>query len=104
MNPMLREQLADILAEEIALQKPAPFDIEFQALDVSPRARKMRDSIRIARNYNWPDAIPHFLESRGVSHIADLTDPQLDDLHDRMLGYVDAAETGASLPDCLPAN
>ena len=45
-----------------------------------------------------------FLESRGQSHIADLTDPQLDDLLDRMNGYVDAAEMGCSLADCLPAS
>lgn len=103
MNPMLRDELAAILAE--APCPPAmPLDIEFPAVDVSPRARKMRAVMRIANTYGWHSAITHFLESRAVSYLSDLTPPQLDDLLGRMHGYVDAAETGASLPDCLPAS
>lgn len=102
LDPLALKSLAIELAA--AMPPPAaPADIEFAPIDVSPRAVKMRNALRIARAYNWPDAIPHFLQSRGVTHLADLNDTQLDDLMDRMEGYVDAAMTGASLADCLPA-
>jgi hypothetical protein len=40
---------------------------------------------------------------KDAEYISDLTDPQLDDLLDRMNGYVDAASMGCSLADSLPA-
>lgn len=73
------------------------------AVDVSPRAQKMHEIMCIANAHSWQIAVRHFLMTKGVGYLSDLTDPQLDDLLDRMQGYVDAAETGASLPDCLPA-
>lgn len=103
MNPFLREELAALLAEA-PLPEPSQYEAQFPPVDVSPRARKMRGVMRIADRHGWHCAITHFLESRGVSYLSDLTDPQLDDLLDRMHGYVDAAETGASLADCLPAS
>lgn len=87
-----------------ALPPPTPPDIEFPPVDVSPRARKMRRVLRIADCHGWRSAITHFMESRGVAYLSDLTAPQLDDLLDRMEGYLDAAETGSSLEDCLPAS
>ncbi|UNK43438.1 hypothetical protein MNO14_04970 [Luteimonas sp. S4-F44] len=63
----------------------------------------MHEIMHIANAYNWQIAVRHFLVTKGVRYLSDLTDPQLDDLLSRMHGYVDAAETGASLPDCLPA-
>lgn len=72
-------------------------------LDVSPRGIKIREIWRIAEHYRWPDAIPHFLSTKGVPYLSDLTDPQLEDLMQRMEGYVDAVETGSSLADCPPA-
>lgn len=76
----------------------------FQPIDVSDRAKKMHEVMAIANTYNWQIAITHFLMTKGVPYLSDLTDPQVDDLLDRMHGYVDAAEMGASLPDCLPAS
>lgn len=102
LDPMVLKSLAIELAA--AMPPPMPADIDFAPIDVSPRAVKMSNIIRIATSYGWPDAIPHYLRSRGVSHLSDLTDPQLDDLMDRMDGYVDAAMTGCSLADCLPAS
>lgn len=78
--------------------------LALQPVDASPRARTMRDILRIARAHQWEDAIVHFLETRGVSYMSDLSEPQLGDLLDRMNGYVDAAEMGCSLPNCLAAN
>ena len=97
--------LKTLALELAAAMPPTPLsDIDYPSVDISQRAIKMTKVIRIAHNYNWPDAIPHFLRSRGVSHILDLSDTQLDDLEDRMDGYVDAAMTGCSLVDCLPAS
>lgn len=73
------------------------------ALDTSERSVRTRAILRIAQNYGWQSAIAHFLDTKGVGYMADLTDPQLEDLHDRMLGYLDAAMSGCSSPDELPA-
>jgi len=56
----------------------------------------------IANTHSWQIAVTHFLMTKGVPYLSDLSDPQLDDLLDRMQGYVDAAETGASLDEALP--
>ena len=106
MNPLLREQLSNLISAAVAAAPPKapPVGIDFESVDVSPRAQKMRAILRIANAHGWHSAIVMFLESRGQSHIFDLSDPQLDDLLDRMNGYVDAAEMGCSLADCLPAS
>lgn len=87
-----------------SLPPALPDQTAFQPIDVSPRAQTMHAIVQIANVYNWQSAITHFLMMKGVPYLSDLTDPQLDDLLDRMYGYVDAAETGSSLPDCLPAH
>lgn len=74
-----------------------------QPIDISDRAQKMHEIMLIANTHQWQSAITHFLRTKRVQYLSDLTDPQLDDLLDRMRGYVDAAETGCSLADCLPA-
>ena len=99
---LLREELASMLAESPLPPVEAP-DLAFPPVDVSPRARTTRSILRIADLYGWQAAITHFLELKGVAYLSDLTMPQLDDLLGRMQGYVDAAETGCSLADCLPA-
>lgn len=93
------------LALELAAAMPPTPDhaIDYPLVDVSPRGVTITEIIRIADRFSWHAAITHFLQLKGVPYLGDLTDPQLRDLHDRMLGYVDAAETGCSLPDCLPA-
>lgn len=102
MNLLLREELAAIIAE--TLPPPPLLDVEFQTVDVSPKARKIRSILRIADVHGWRSAITLFLETKGQTHICDLTEPQLDDLLERMEGYLDAAEMGCSLADCLPAS
>ena len=90
--------------QPVAATPPAlPDWTTFQPIDVSPRAQKMHAIAMIANTHSWQSAITHFLMTKGVPYMSDLTDPQLDDLLDRMRGYVDAAEVGASLDDCLPA-
>lgn len=107
VKPSLRvvgspESLSDVPLEEVCI--PAlPDETQYQAIDLSPRAVKTRAIVRIANTYGWHAAIVHFLETRGAAYLSDLTEPQLDDLLGRMDGYVDAAETGSSLADCLPA-
>lgn len=99
---LLREELATMLADS-PLQPIEPPDQAFPPVDVSPRARATRAILRIADMYGWHSAITHFLETKGTPYLSDLTLPQLHDLLGRMEGYVDAAETGASLADALPA-
>lgn len=76
----------------------------FAPIDVSARGRRMHEIMAIANTHGWQIAVTHFLVTKGVPYLSDLTDPQLEDLFDRMCGYVDAAETGCSLADCLPAS
>ena len=133
MNNMLREELSTIFEEEIARLRAddllrrttgpsTPSALETTAMrawnafegaseqliepfrDTAPRAIKTRAILRIAQSYGWQSAIAHFLDTRGVAYLSDLSDPQLDDLHQRMEGYVDAAQTGCSLCDDLPAH
>lgn len=133
MDSMLREELSTIFSEEVARlraedlirrvkkNEDAPSLLESSAmrawkayegsaehlaspaLDTSPRAVKTRAILRIAQTYGWQSAIAHFLDTRKAAYLSDLTDPQIDDLMDRMDGYVDAAMTGCSLEDCFPA-
>lgn len=103
MNPLLVEKLAAIMAES-DLPDAMPLDLKFDPVDVSPRAIKMRAIVQIADRYQWHSAIIHYLSTRGKPYISDLTDPQLEDLMQRMEGFVDAAECGHYLPDSLPAN
>lgn len=105
MNPLLRDELAAIISEASpgAIWTVSTDDLP-APLDGSPRARKMRAIMRIADSRGWRSAIVHFLDMKGVSHMTELTPPQLDDLLERMNGYVDAAETGCSLADCPPAH
>lgn len=102
LDPVALKSLAIELA---AAMPPLPMrQYQDQPLDISHRARTMRSILRIADAYGWHSAITHFLESRNAVYLSDLTDPQLDDLSGRMEGYVDAANTGCSLADCLPAS
>lgn len=100
LDPIALKSLALELA---AAMPPTPSPDGSDPVDVSPRAKKIRAIRRIAVVHGWQDAITHFLETKGTPYMSDLTDPQLDDLLDRMHRYVDAAEMGCSLPDCLPA-
>lgn len=84
--------------EHMAEQLQAP------VLDTSPRAVMTRAILRIAQTYGWQSAVTHFLDTRGAACLSDLKDPQLEDLHDRMIGYLDAAMTGCDSPDALPAS
>ena len=78
--------------------------LQAPGLDTSPRAVQTRAILRIAQSYGWQGAVAHFMDTRGVAYLSDLTDPQLEDLHDRMLGYVDGAMTGCDPVDSLPAS
>ena len=72
-------------------------------LDTSPRAVKTRAILRIAQTYNWQSAIARFMDSHGAGHLTDLSDEQLDALHDRMQSYLDSAMLGCDTDECLPA-
>jgi hypothetical protein len=68
-------------------------------LEQTARARMVRAVNRIAMRYPWgKTAVEHFLDLKVAGYLANLTDPQLDDLHGRMLGYVEAAEMGCDFP------
>lgn len=101
LDPIALKTLAIELSA--ALPPPAPAEPKERPVDLSERACVTRAIQRIADAYGWQCAITHFLETRGAEYMSDLSVLQLHDLLDRMKGYVDAAETGCSLADCLPA-
>ncbi len=106
LDPIALKTLALELSAALPPPRPAPTpsDVSFIPIDTSPRAVMTRGILRIANRFHWNDAVVHFLETKGVSYLSDLSEPQLEDLLQRMEGYVDAAETGCSLVDCLPAS
>lgn len=61
------------------------------------------NSAEIALAYGWHDVVAHYLDTRGVGYLADLSLPQLEDLASRLEGYLDALEHGHSPPDHPPA-
>jgi hypothetical protein len=74
-------------------------------MEQTPRARMVRAVNRIAGRFSWgPETVAHYLDTRGATYITDLSLPQLEDLHDRMLAYEDSAMHGFSSPDEPPAN
>lgn len=93
-------------AEEPVDEPPSrlPDWTSLQPVDVSERALTMHKIMVIANTHSWQIAVTHFLMTKGVPYLSDLTEPQLDDLLDRMHGYVDAAEMGACMHDAMPAN
>lgn len=100
LDPIALKTLAIELAS--ALPPAAPDSGAASPLDLSPRAKTMRAIQRIADSYGWHSAITHFLDMKDAEYVSDLSNPQLADLHERMVGYVDAAEMGCSLADSLP--
>ena len=69
-------------------------------VDASPLAIQRRAILRVAQGYAWGmSAVRGYLDNRGVAYLSDLTAPQMDDLHERMLAYKDAADNGFSSPD-----
>lgn len=101
LDPIALKALAIELAASLPPAPPA--EVGDRPIDLSPRAKSMRAIRRIADVYGWHDAITQYLEERGVEYISDLSGLQLDELHALMLGYVDAAEVGASPAGYLPA-
>lgn len=101
LDPIALKTLAIELSA--ALPPAPPVEPQERPIDLSERACVTRAIQRIADSYGWHDAITHFLETRGAAYMSDLSILQLHDLLGRMKGYVDAAETGCSLADCLPA-
>lgn len=74
-------------------------------LEQTPRARMKRSIDRISGRFTWgPEVVQHFLDKRCASYVNDLSDPQLEDLHDQLLAYEDAAMHGWSSPDDPVAN
>lgn len=102
LDPIALKALAIELTAALPPVAPAP--PKEVPVDLSERAVITRAIYRIADAYGWHCAITHFLETRGCAYTSDLSILQLHDLLDRMKGYVDAAETGCSLADCLPAS
>ncbi len=93
----------ELKALAIGLCAAMPPPLAEQGRDMSPRARKCRQIQRIADQYHWQCAIEHFLDMKGAMYLSDLTEIQVEDLLERMHGYVDGAMCGHDLPDSPPA-
>lgn len=102
LDPISLKSLAIELSA--ALPPAAPPEPSERPLDLSPRAKNLRAIQRIADTYGWQSAIVRFLDRTAAAYLSDLNNRQVEELLDQMQRYVDAAEVGASLPECLPAN
>lgn len=121
MNPFLRDELAAIIAEEIAAAPPTPAEpppapsmpawqwFEFNdsvvtmRLEQTPRARAIRRISYIADAHKWGSVVAKTLDRKGAHGIEDLPDGDLDALLEQMENYVLSAQTCCDDPDALPA-
>lgn len=95
-GPNLESEAWRAFESNAQMLAPAP-------IEQTERARQVRAINRIAMRYRWEGAIAHFLDTKGVGYVADLSDPQVDDLHGRMEGYLEAAMAGCDMDDEIPA-
>ncbi len=87
-----------LLTSEWESYQLAADSLHLPEVDTSPRGIQIRAIKRIMHAYAWgPDAVRFFLDTRGLPYLSDLNEVQLNDLHERMNGYVDATDTGC---DC----
>lgn len=77
---------------------PTPF-----VLEQTPKARAMREIMRIASWYQWHGEIERALDRVGVSALTDLEDYELEELLSRMRQLEDCVQNGTDAPDAPPA-
>jgi len=111
-------RLRSLLSEATDVRKPEPTP-EAQALkafqfydfnsappvvlDQSPRARSMREIMRIARWYGWGGEIDRALDAAGAEMLSSLSDSELERLQARMRNLEDCVHTAGDCPDVPPA-
>lgn len=77
---------------------PTPF-----VLEQTPKARAMREIMRIAGWYQWQGEIERALDTVGATTLGDLQEHELEDLLTRMRLLEDCVQNGTDAPDAPPA-
>jgi hypothetical protein len=110
MNLLLRDQLAEIFAEEL----PANPNFELfgfgesqpnilPAVLQSPRARAVRRIAEIANNRGWQIEVTRTLDAGRANYVDDLSDDAVFRLRDRMEYFEDCVQHGCDIEDAPPA-
>ena len=68
-------------------------------VDPAPRAKAIREVLRIAVTYNWPREVERALDNAGVMSLTSLCDPDLDSLLVHMRQLEDCARNALDPPD-----
>ena len=110
MNPFLREQLEEILAEaKPASQNANLFGFGDTQPDLlptllqSPRARAMRRIAEISTKRGWQIEVTRALDDNRATYVDDLPDAAIFKLRDRMDYFEDCVQHGCDADDAPPA-
>lgn len=72
-------------------------------VDPAPRARAIREVLRIATSYGWPHVVERALDDAGAMSLTSLCDADLDALLARLRQFEDCARHGLDSPEAPPA-
>lgn len=86
-----------------AFQAYASNDERAFYVDPAPRAKAVREILRIATHYNWPRVVEQALDDAGVMSLTSLDDDDLDALLSQMRQLEDCARNALDPPDAPPA-
>jgi len=103
MNDMLREELATIIAEELAVLPDKDTLIDLPMLIQSPRARAVRRISEIANSRGWQIEVARVLDRYHASYVDDLTDDAVIALRDRMEYFEECVQCACDPDDAPPA-
>ena len=87
----------------LAYQAYASNDERAFYADPAPRARSVREILRIAAFYNWPRVVERALDDAGVRSLTSLSDGDLEALLAHMRQLEDCARNALDPPDAPPA-
>lgn len=68
-------------------------------VDPAPRAKSIREILRIATTYHWPHEVERALDAAGAMCLTSLNDDDLDALLRRLRQLEDCARNGWDSPD-----
>lgn len=72
-------------------------------VDPAPRARAIREVLRIATGYGWPHVVEQALDDAGAMSLTSLMDADLEALLTKLRQFEDCVRNGLDSPEVPPA-
>jgi hypothetical protein len=103
-NFLLRDELAAIIAEEMAsIPNKDEAAATLPVLEQSPKARAIRRIAEIVNFHGWQIEVTRALDRHAASYVDDLPQDAVLALRDRMEHLEECAQYGCDPEDALPA-